>query len=176
MVLRHQIAVLKRSGTRRPCFRLWDRLFWILLSWWWPRWPESLMIVQPETVKRWRRSGWSWLWRYPSGGRWRGERPRVSRKVRELIARMARENFLWVRRESTASCLCSGVTFPKQPYPDIWRPCTEVPGNCGGRLFAIRRSPLEIGTISSTPTNTGRAARTAPIAAISHALRDRLQD
>ena len=36
-VLRHQIAVLKRSGTRRPCFRLWDRLFWILLSWWWSR-------------------------------------------------------------------------------------------------------------------------------------------
>jgi hypothetical protein len=20
-----------------------------LLSWWWPRWPESLMIIQPET-------------------------------------------------------------------------------------------------------------------------------
>jgi hypothetical protein len=49
---RHQLAVLKRSGTRRPCFGLWDRLFWIFLSWWWPRWPESLLIVQPETVKR----------------------------------------------------------------------------------------------------------------------------
>jgi len=32
IALRHQIAVLKRSGTRRPCFRLWDRLRWILLS------------------------------------------------------------------------------------------------------------------------------------------------
>ena len=29
---RHQIAVLKRSGTRRPCFRLSDRLFWLLLA------------------------------------------------------------------------------------------------------------------------------------------------
>ena len=95
IALRHQIAVLKRSGTRRPCFGLWDRLFWILLSWRWPRWPESLMIIQPETVKRWRRNGWSGLWRYRSGGRWRGGRPRVSRKVRELINRMARENFLW---------------------------------------------------------------------------------
>jgi hypothetical protein len=37
IALRHQIAVLKRSGTRRPCFRLWDRLFWVFLSWWWPR-------------------------------------------------------------------------------------------------------------------------------------------
>jgi putative transposase len=95
IALRHQIAVLKRSGTRRPCFGLWDRLFWILLSWWWPRWPESLMIVQPETVQRWRRNGWSRLLRYRSRGRWRGGRPRVSREVRELIARMARENFLW---------------------------------------------------------------------------------
>jgi hypothetical protein len=25
IALRHQIAVLKRSGTRRPCFGLWDR-------------------------------------------------------------------------------------------------------------------------------------------------------
>lgn len=95
IALRHQIAVLKRSRTRRPCFGLWDRLFWILLSWRWPRWSESLMIIQPETVTRWRRNGWSGLWRYRSGGRWRGGRPRVSREVRELINRMARENFLW---------------------------------------------------------------------------------
>jgi len=31
IALRHQIAVLERSRTRRPCFRLWDRLFWILV-------------------------------------------------------------------------------------------------------------------------------------------------
>jgi len=41
IALRHQIAVLKPSRTRRPCFGLWDRLFWILLSWWWPRWPRN---------------------------------------------------------------------------------------------------------------------------------------
>jgi hypothetical protein len=58
IVLRHQIAVLKRSGTRRPCFRRIDRLFWILLSRWWSDWRDSLMIVQPKTVLRWRRLGW----------------------------------------------------------------------------------------------------------------------
>lgn len=47
IALRHQIAVLKRSGTRRPCFGFWDRLFWTSLSWWWPRWTESLLIIQP---------------------------------------------------------------------------------------------------------------------------------
>jgi putative transposase len=95
IALHHQIAVLERSRTRRPCFRRWDRLFWILFSRWWPQWRESLVIVQAETVLRWRRIGWSALWRYRSRGRWRGGRPRVSSEVRHLIARMARENFLW---------------------------------------------------------------------------------
>src|ERR1700686_2041944 len=95
IALRHQIAVLERSGTRRPCFRFWDRLLWILFSRWWPQWRDSLIIVQPDTVLRWRREGWSALWRYRSRGRWRGGRPRVSSEVRHLIVRMARENFLW---------------------------------------------------------------------------------
>jgi hypothetical protein len=89
IALRHQIAVLERSGTRRPCFRLWDRLFWILFSRWWPQWRDSLIIVQPETALRWRRNGWSALWRYRARGRWRGGRPRVSSEVRQLIAQMA---------------------------------------------------------------------------------------
>jgi hypothetical protein len=95
IALRHQIAVLQRNGTCRPCFRLWDRLSWILLSRWWTQWRESLIIVQPETVLRWRRERWSTLWRYRSRSRWRGGRPRVSSEVQHLIVRMARENFLW---------------------------------------------------------------------------------
>jgi hypothetical protein len=57
IALRHQIAVLERSRTRRACFRLWDRFFWILFSRWWPQWRDRLIIVQPETVLRWRREG-----------------------------------------------------------------------------------------------------------------------
>jgi hypothetical protein len=56
---------------------------------------RSLVIVQPETVLRWRRNGWSAIWRYRSRGHWRGGRPRVSSEVCHLIARIARENFLW---------------------------------------------------------------------------------
>jgi hypothetical protein len=95
IALRHQVAVLQRSRTRRPCFRTVDRLFWVLLSRWWSGWCKGLIIVQPETVLRWRRQGLSLIWGYRSHGRWRGGRPRITREIRELIARMARDNFLW---------------------------------------------------------------------------------
>jgi hypothetical protein len=94
IALRHQTAVLERSRTRRPCFCRFDRLFWILLARWWSDLRESLVIVQPDTVLRWRRGGWSAIWRNRSRGRWRGGRPGVSGEVRHLITQMARENFL----------------------------------------------------------------------------------
>ena len=93
IALRHQIAVLERSRTRRSCFR--RPLLDLVLTLGWPQWCDSLRIVQPKTVLRWRRGGWSTLWRYRARGRWRGGRPRVSREVRALIAQMACENFLW---------------------------------------------------------------------------------
>jgi hypothetical protein len=85
IALRHQVAVLRRTGTRRPCFRVPDRLFWVLSSRWWSGWRESLIIVQPETVLRWRRQGFFLIWRYRSRGRWRGGRPRIAHEIRDLI-------------------------------------------------------------------------------------------
>ena len=86
-------------------------------------------------------------------------------RCRKVEVRLGRTSS-GLHRESTASCSCLGSRFPRRPYPPTWRPCTEVPGNRGGRLFAIRRSPSDTGTILSTPTKTRRAARTARIVAI----------
>jgi hypothetical protein len=72
IVLRHQLAVLQRTRTRRPCFRPSERLFWLFLSRWWANWQRSLIIVQPATILRWRRRG---LWAICLSGschRWRG--------------------------------------------------------------------------------------------------------
>ena len=95
IVLRHQIAVLQRTGTRRPCFRPSDRLFWALLSRWWVNWQRNLMIVQPATVLRWSRQGLWAIWTSGSPSRWRGGRPRIDSEIRALILRMSKENFLW---------------------------------------------------------------------------------
>src|SRR5215470_371313 len=78
VALRHQLAVLTRCRTRRPCFRAMDRLFWVFLSWWWPGWTEALAIIKADTVLRWRRQGISMVWKYRSRGRWRGGRPRIA--------------------------------------------------------------------------------------------------
>ena len=83
VALQHQLAVLSRSGTRRPRFRPIDRLFWVFMSWWWPAWRDGLKVIQPETVLRWRRLGIALIWKYRSRGRWRGGRPRIALETRQ---------------------------------------------------------------------------------------------
>ena len=95
LAFRHQLTVLRRAGTRRPRFGLFDRLFWVFLSRRWSGWRGGLIVVQPETVLRWRRQGWSLLRRFGRGCRRCGGRPRTAGEIRQLIIRMSRENFLW---------------------------------------------------------------------------------
>ena len=69
--------------------------FWVFVSWWWPAWRDALVVIQPETVLRWRRRGIALIWKYRSHRRWRGGRPRIAVETRQLIHEMARANFLW---------------------------------------------------------------------------------
>jgi putative transposase len=93
VLLRHQRAVLARPTRRRPRLRARDKLLWVLARLARPDWRQHLVVVRPETVVRWHRHGWRLFWRWrsraPMGG------PRVSAKVWDLIARMARENPSW---------------------------------------------------------------------------------
>ncbi len=95
LALHHQVRVLQRSGTRRLRLTPGDRLFWLILSRLWSRWRVSLIIVQPETVLKWRRQGLRVVLGRRHDGYWRGGRPRVDAEVRELIGHMARVNTLW---------------------------------------------------------------------------------
>jgi hypothetical protein len=110
VALQHQLAVLRRSGTRRPRFRPIDRLFWVFMSWWWPAWRDGLNVIQPETVLRWRRLGIALIWKYRSRGRWRGGRPRIALETRQLIREMARANFLWGAPRIHGELLKLGIT------------------------------------------------------------------
>ena len=92
LALRQQVAVLKRKRPRPP-LNVCDRLFWTTLRRFWSRWPAVLVIVKPETVIGWRRAGFRLYWRWRS--RERGGRPRITQELRDLIARLAKENSAW---------------------------------------------------------------------------------
>ena len=93
LALRQQLVVLTRSS-RRPRLTPADRLFWSWLLRAWPRWRSALVIVQPDTVVRWHRTGWRRYWAWKSRRRGPG-RPRLSPELRLLIQRLARENPRW---------------------------------------------------------------------------------
>src|SRR5713226_8550850 len=67
LALRQQVAVLKRKRPRPSLNRL-DRFFWTTLRYIWPRWSDVLVIVKPETVVGWHRSGFRLYWRWRSRG------------------------------------------------------------------------------------------------------------
>ncbi len=49
------------------------------------------MVVKTNTFLRWHRKGFKWYWRWKS----RGRRPQLPQEIRQLIARMVRENVTW---------------------------------------------------------------------------------
>lgn len=93
MALRHQLAVLERSG-KRPHFSPADRCFWVLLSTIWARWSTALTIVHVDTVRRWTRQGVRHHLAWPLR-RQRPGRPALAAETRTLIQRISRENRLW---------------------------------------------------------------------------------
>ncbi len=93
VALRQQVSVLKRKSPR-PRLSPWDQLFWVFLRRAWSRWAEVLVVVKPETVVGWHRTGFRLYWRFLSRRREKG-RPRISSELRQLIERMAKENRTW---------------------------------------------------------------------------------
>ena len=91
--MRQQLAVYKQTGTR-PKLCTKDRLFWVALARVWAGWRQSLVIVTPDTVLRWRRRRLREHWTNLSGRPTRG-RPRVNPEIAALVTRMAAANPLW---------------------------------------------------------------------------------
>ena len=94
LAMRQRLAFLAR---RRPQSRFSapDKLFWIVLRRLWTDWRKALILIQPDTVVRWHRSGFKLYWKWLSRNRKRSGRKCVSREVRELIYRMVLENKTW---------------------------------------------------------------------------------
>ena len=109
LALRQQLAVLYRS-VKRPRLSDVDRGFWVLLRRIWTDWERVLVIVKPETVVRWHRSGFRRYWTWKSR-RGRAGRPRVAPEIRELIRDMSRANPLWGAPRVHGELLKLGITI-----------------------------------------------------------------
>jgi putative transposase len=94
LVLRQQLAVLKRRHPR-PNLGLFDRLFCVVIRRFWSEWKQALIVVTPETVVRWHRTGFCMYWRLISRVRRQVGRRQTPKEVRELIFRMVAENPTW---------------------------------------------------------------------------------
>lgn len=94
LALRQQLAAMTR---RHPPPRLAasDRIFWVVLRRFWSGWKGALVLVQPETVIRWHRSGFKLYWKWLSRKHAVVGRKPTSRELRNLIFRMVAENRTW---------------------------------------------------------------------------------
>jgi putative transposase len=91
LVLRHELAVLRRQVARPSC-RPADRVFLAALARMLPRNRWGSVFVQPKTIRRWHRSLLARGWTYPHR---RPGRPATGAGVHALIVRLARENPDW---------------------------------------------------------------------------------
>jgi transposase InsO family protein len=129
LALRQQLTVLQRKS-KRPTLRKGDRFFWAILSQIWTGWRSAIVIVQPDTVVRWHRTGFRLFWRWKSRAK-RG-RPKVDAEIRKLIRRMSNENPLWGTPRIQAELALLGYVVadstidkyrirPRKPPSQTWR-------------------------------------------------------
>jgi transposase InsO family protein len=93
LFLRHQLSIALRRAPPRLRLRGSDRALLVWMTRLWPSLLSAAQVVQPETILRWHRAGFTAFWRWKS--RKRAGRPKIDRGLRDLIRRMSSENPKW---------------------------------------------------------------------------------
>jgi len=110
-LLRQQVIVLRRGIRRPPCHHD-DRLFLLILARLCHRWREALLIVKPDTLLRWHRDLFKFIWTRKS--RTRGQPRRLAPEIVMLIQTMAKGNVLWGAERVRGKLLKLGICVSKR--------------------------------------------------------------
>lgn len=100
--LRQQLIVLKRQ-TPRPSLTPKDRGLLVFLASKVRGWKDALLVVKPDTLKKWHRDDYRIYWRRKSKGK--TCKPRISPEAIALIQQMALENRTWGANVFAMSCV-----------------------------------------------------------------------
>jgi hypothetical protein len=127
LVLRHQVAVLRRHAGR-PRFHPADRAVFAALARFLPSERSPSLPVSPATARRWHRDAVARRWTHPR--RTPGRPPPVDRPLRELIVRLARENPTWGYRLIQGEIALLGTRLSSAPArSSVRRGGPAVPGH-----------------------------------------------
>ncbi len=110
--LRQQLIVINRQVIR-PAIKPRERVFLVVLASGLRSWKQALAIVQPDTLLRWHRDLYRWLWKRKSRMRKQPGRPPLSEEIVALIQRMARENRTWGAKRIRGELLKLGLHAAK---------------------------------------------------------------
>ena len=111
-LLRQQLIVLQRQ-VKRPTLTWRDRALFVLIACKLPRWKTALLIVQPDTLLRWHRDLFRWVWRRKSMHQREGGRQPLAEDVVTLIKEMARDNRTWGAERIRVELLKLGIKVAK---------------------------------------------------------------
>jgi hypothetical protein len=120
LVLRHEVAVLRRTNSK-PRLDWADRAVFAATI---QRLPAALRgrrLVTPATVLRWHRRLVTKKWTYPN----RSGRPPLNPAIAALIERMARDNQAWGYHSASKENYSSSATASAHPR-------SAGSSNCGG--------------------------------------------
>ena len=139
LALRQQLIVLKRNQ-KRPSLKERDRVFWKILSQVWPRWRDSLVIVQPETVIGWQKRAFRSYWRRKSRGAYRG-RPKLSPEIKSLVLKLSTANPLWGAPRIHGELIKLGIEISERSVSGIIRRNNPKPSSQTWKTFIKNHMP-----------------------------------
>jgi putative transposase len=98
---------------KRPLAKPRERVLLVALASRLRAWKQALLIVQPDTLLRWHRDLYRWLWKRKSRSTKRAGRPPLRKGLVDLIQQMARENRIWGAERIRGELLKLGIRVAK---------------------------------------------------------------